>query len=159
VSLLRDGIHRRAPLTARAGSARAGAARCGCVYGQDDLDGLTREIKGSGLIGVGPFYIWAEVLPNASPFSGGSQYYSTGVCAFHIGDLTSTVSYGFSANLLLGCLSTDYNNPAMLANLLLGCEDDGSFVAGTVPGSNSPSDVGAFGPNPLAGPTRVMRKG
>ena len=155
MSLLRDGIHRRAPLTARFGASRFGAARFGCVYGQDDLATLTREIKDENLEGVGPFYVWAEVLPTSSPFGNLVQHIpAIGTCAFTLG-ISTTVSYMYSANLTLGAASTDYHNPAMLANLILTCgsDEDVTFVAGNYMGSPSREQ----NPDPRSPSRRLLR--
>lgn len=74
MSLLRDGLHRRALLTARCGVARAGAVRLGWTPGQDDFEGLTREIKSNpGLTGVGPRYVWTERYRHEAPFGNVEQ--------------------------------------------------------------------------------------
>lgn len=137
MSLLRDGRHRRAPLTARFGAARFGAARFGCVYGQNDLATLTREIKDENLTGTGPFYVWAEAIDTL--FAGQTQYISsTGICAIAFA-ISTTVDYAYSVNLTLGADSTDYFNPAMLVNLSLSCgsDEDVTFTSGSDMGSPS----------------------
>jgi hypothetical protein len=71
MSLLRDGVHRRALLTARFGVAKFGAARFGWLPGQNDLTLHTREIKDNpALTGTGPRYVWSERYRNEAPFSG-----------------------------------------------------------------------------------------
>jgi hypothetical protein len=137
MSLLRDGIHRRAPLTARSGAGRSGAIRSGCVYGQDDT--VSIEIKDQNLEGVGPFYVWTERNRAGILFGNLTQYISsTGICAFTLG-ISTTVSYGYSTNLILGADSTDYFNPAMLCDLILTCgsDEDVIFTPGNALGSSS----------------------
>ena len=130
MSLLRDGIHRRAPLTARFGKARFGAARFGFCPGQSDFGGLTREIKNQALVSEGPFYVWKERLPTQPPFSGLVEYPPVQGLGRLLLNGSSTSSLGYSCNLLLGASSTSaLHKGATPANLLLGASSFTNSVA------------------------------
>ena len=125
---LRDGVHRRAPLTARFGSARFGAARFGCAYGQDDLAELTREIKNAALVALGPFYVWAERYPTDAPFSGlvGHDLFTGLARLLMRGNSTSLL--GATARLLLtGDSTSKFYSLGTTANLLLAGGDQMVF--------------------------------
>ena len=152
MSRLRDGIHRRALLTARFGVARFGAFRFGFCPGQQDLDGLTREIKDQALTGEGPRYVWTERYPNEEPFSGLVTYDATVIAAMEA-ELTATVSQGYSMAMQMA-LEADISGTVVEdMAMLMELEDLGYYGQATEQGML----LGKIGPNPLRAPARGVR--
>ena len=123
MSLLRDGIHRRAHLTARMGGGRMGASRMGWTPGQDDLVTLAREIKDENLTGIGPFYIWTETYKGTGPFKTINIFNISGLAALVMSE-SSTMQIITPWNLVIGIEATVDSTIGNIngSNLVIGFE-------------------------------------